>query len=445
MLQSAAKTKTPPTAEEKTLALEQVLSSRTFHRSDLLIKFVKYVCERELAGQADQITEYSIATEALGRPGDFAPEADSSVRSRAHALRRKLEDCYREELQDASVRIVLPKGSYVPEFVVAGTNAEAPAPPAEVATSTGISRSDGRLYLFCLLAFVLGVGATLLATSLLRQPLPNAGRVATPESLRQAWGPLLTPNAEVLVVVGIPKQFWARDFTGLGTPRNEVWYPKLPQDQPLNNWFFDNKPPSEQHFILLHPNVGSPLWGDVAGALGAVRTLAAYGVKHQVLPERVLKPYALRGRNVLLFGNPEYSPAIRQFVQDAPFRVEYDTESHWEAVVNHKPLPGEPAAFRRSSGDDNFGVITVIAEERDETRSSQIVIFSGLTSAGTQAAEEFFSSPADLGDLQRRFQAEGITRGSNAWPQSYQVVVEATTDINLPIRHRYRTHRVLVR
>src|SRR5258706_13485455 len=94
--QPVAKPKTVLGVEQKNTALAQVLSSRTFHKSDLLIRFLRYICEREIADESDRITEYSIATEALGRPADFSPEADSSVRSRAHALRRKLEDCYRE-------------------------------------------------------------------------------------------------------------------------------------------------------------------------------------------------------------------------------------------------------------------------------------------------------------------------------------------------------------
>ena len=434
---SAAKPIVGLTAGEKTVALQQVLSSRTFQKSDLLIKFLKFVCEKEAAGQSDLITEYSIATEGLGRPADFSPEADSSVRSRAHALRRKLEDCYREELQTEKLRIVLPKGSYVPEFVMAASENGASPVPADV-VPTPRSKPGKRLYMPVLLAFVAGAAAALVTTSLLQGNRDVVGN-PVPESLRRAWGPLLSSNSEVMVVVGVPKQFWARDFTGLSTPRNSNWYPDLPQDRQLQQWFFDGASVSQKHFILLHPNIGSPLWGDVAGALGAVKTLAEHGIKLQVLPERVLKPYALHGRNVLLFGNPEYSPAVRQLLKDAPFRVEYDPLSRWEAVFNHQPKSGEPDAFRRSRSEECLGVISVIAEDRGEARSSQIVVFSGLTSAGTQAAEEFFASPSDLGELEKKFRAEGI----KGWPQSYQVLVEANTDGNLPVKHRYKTHRVL--
>jgi hypothetical protein len=459
----------PVPSEEKRAALAHVIAGRTFQKSDLLIRFLKYICEKEIAGQAQDISEYTVATEALGRPSDFSPEADSSVRSRAHALRRKLEDCYREEFPDAPVRIVLPKGSYVPEFIALAPKAEpAPlpaAPPVLPATPpphaapkpTGSSRDRswafaagaGTMLLISSVVFRANFGSVL-AMAVTMAAVLAAGLLAyrrycvplrpiPPEVLRQAWDPLLTATSDVLVVVAVPKQFWAREFASGERPRNEKWYPNLPQDAELNRWFYESEEPRAGTSILLHANVGSPLWGDMAAALGVVRTLSAYRINHQVLPERVLKPYALRGRNVLLFGNPEYSLSIRRLLKDRPFTVEYDATSHWEAVVNRDPRPGEPDAFRRSRSEDCLGLLTVITEEHDESKPTRIVIFSGLTSAGAQAAAEFFSSSAALTDLAGRFQADGLA----GWPKSYQVVVEASTDLNLPINFRYRAHRML--
>jgi hypothetical protein len=72
----------------------------------------------ELAGRAAALHEYLIAVEAMGRPMAYSTEEDSSVRRRAHALRQKLDEVYATELADANVRIHVPKGAYVPRFVV---------------------------------------------------------------------------------------------------------------------------------------------------------------------------------------------------------------------------------------------------------------------------------------------------------------------------------------
>ncbi len=78
--------------DQKRRALEQALQGTTFSRADQLKRFLRYVCEMEIAGRAPEIKEYSIATEALGHSADYSPSDGSSVRSRAHSLRQKLQE-----------------------------------------------------------------------------------------------------------------------------------------------------------------------------------------------------------------------------------------------------------------------------------------------------------------------------------------------------------------
>ena len=102
---------------EKRAALEQVLTSTTFVRASQARNFLRYICEMELRGLGPTLHEYLIGVEALGRPNAYSTDEDSSVRRRAYALRRKLDEVYARELAHAPIRIVVPKGSYVPFFV----------------------------------------------------------------------------------------------------------------------------------------------------------------------------------------------------------------------------------------------------------------------------------------------------------------------------------------
>src|SRR5437764_7476554 len=105
------------TPEQARLAVDELLASETFGRSEQLRSFLRYVCERTLTGHGKEINEYSVAVEALGKPADFAAGEDSSVRRSAYELRQKLQKYYELERPDAAVRIELPKGSYSPRFV----------------------------------------------------------------------------------------------------------------------------------------------------------------------------------------------------------------------------------------------------------------------------------------------------------------------------------------
>ena len=104
-------------AEEKRQALDLALNSRTLLRAGQLKAFLRYVVETDIAGRGNELTEHVIGVEVLGRPADYSPAEDSSVRTRAYELRQKLEKLYALDIPDAPVHIVLPKGAYHPQFV----------------------------------------------------------------------------------------------------------------------------------------------------------------------------------------------------------------------------------------------------------------------------------------------------------------------------------------
>ena len=101
---------------EKREALQRVLASSAFHRSDQLKVLLRYVCDRELAGKGDALDEYAVAVEALGRPSDYSAFEDGAARNRIHHLRRRLEQYYGFENPGDPLQIVIPKGSYCPVF-----------------------------------------------------------------------------------------------------------------------------------------------------------------------------------------------------------------------------------------------------------------------------------------------------------------------------------------
>jgi hypothetical protein len=97
--------------------LAALLASGTLGRTNNLVRLLSFVCEKYFAGQLDEIKEYNIAVQALGRQADFDPQLDTIVRVTAHALRKRLEDYYRAADTDHPVHICLPPGHYVPKFI----------------------------------------------------------------------------------------------------------------------------------------------------------------------------------------------------------------------------------------------------------------------------------------------------------------------------------------
>jgi tetratricopeptide (TPR) repeat protein len=116
-------------SEEVRAALASILASEQFRDSPQLRAFLSYVVLETLAGRADDLKGYTIATSALGRPESFDPQADPIVRVQAGRVRQALAEHYSVH-PDARLRIELERGSYAPVFRRLGGD------HAEDATST---------------------------------------------------------------------------------------------------------------------------------------------------------------------------------------------------------------------------------------------------------------------------------------------------------------------
>jgi Malectin domain len=122
-------------SQHERAAVNVVLQSGIFDKAPRLGLFFRYICERHFEGNGDQIKEYSIALEALGRPPDFDPKKDSIVRVEAHRLRKRLQEYYEGPGAMCPVQIVIPNGQYRPQFIVK----ESIGPDPEDISSAGMS------------------------------------------------------------------------------------------------------------------------------------------------------------------------------------------------------------------------------------------------------------------------------------------------------------------
>ncbi|MFB2550817.1 hypothetical protein [Ensifer soli] len=115
-----------PADDDIRLCLARMLAASAFGRSERLRNFLKYVVEKEIAGEAHQLKGYTIAIDVFGRSQSFNADSDPLVRVHAGKLRKCMDLYYAEDGADDPWRIVIPKGTYVPEY-----HLNAPAAPAE--------------------------------------------------------------------------------------------------------------------------------------------------------------------------------------------------------------------------------------------------------------------------------------------------------------------------
>ena len=127
-------------------------------------KMLCFICDAEMDGRAGELSEYLIGVEVFGRPSSYSPVEDSIVRTRAYELRNKLTRFYAMEAPDASIRVEIERGAYVPRFIrntnvrVAAVASKAPADvaPAEpMPPSVTTGRLRAALILSCCVSVVL--------------------------------------------------------------------------------------------------------------------------------------------------------------------------------------------------------------------------------------------------------------------------------------------------
>jgi hypothetical protein len=448
------------TNEQKCAALEAVLHSHTFARADQLKCFLKYVCEMEMAGRGHELTEYLIGIEALRRPASYSPGDDSAVRTRAFALRKKLQEFYEHEQPDAAPRIELLKGSYCPHFVEnqphkKAHSSETPAEPLAqqlvpspavqdelLPTQTTVQREWKGWKRSWLLAFSTGVVVTALLAGILywgmrARPVSNTVSHSPVPIMTEAWGPLLTPNADVLLCVANPPAFSVLPGPFSPPPPQAPLTGERPLPRELYALYATRYPATANLSLTVTTN--ATYWGDVLAAMTASKTLNAAGVSPQMFPEMVTTMPTLRRRNVILFGAPAYSPAVARFLEKCPLHINY-----LDAIVG--PATEQSPAARYALERDQrqrltqvFGLITVLPGESLANQETRILIFSGVNSAGAQAAAEFFSSAEHLLELKEELKKAR----HDTFPPAYQVVVRAETDDSILLKFHYEAFRII--
>ena len=397
-----------PSVEEKRVALEQVLQSVHFERADQLRSFLRYVCEMELQGRGSELNEHLIGVEALGRPPQYSTTDDSSVRRCAHTLRLKLEEAYATDLSGARVRIELPRGGYQPRFHFAGS--AVPVDRAVMGVRVGLP--------WLLAAFALGAAAG--AAALWFWPRPVTARLDP--IVAEAWGPLGRPGAKPLICLSSPPHYGILAYPEGPLPPKVV---PLPDALDVTGWWVRHYPFPPGYRLATHITSGPIRLGEVFGLVSALRTLGRLGVEAEVVAEKYVMLPALRGRNLLLFGNPEYSHATARLLERAPWTVAYDA-SYRDRVVRSNVGTADrvftPTRDEQGAVTGTLGLVTVLPSEGASGGAPLgTIIISCTSAAGCQAAVEFLSSPGSLRDLRTRLGDQG----GAGFPPAYQTVISS--------------------
>ncbi len=426
-------TDTDVTPAERRQALEAVVNSQVFARSAQLRSLLRYICEREIEGHPEQLTEYQIAVNVLGRSKDYNLSDDSAVRNRAYELRQRLEKFYQQEQPSAKVRIEIPRGSYVPQFL---RRHAPPLPPAAsnpresafVQTERKLSRRPLPIWIVAALAISTGVLGLAIGLGLNRPQV--AGIV------RDAWGPLAEAGRDLTICV-------ATNLHMIVRPHIEPQRLRFAAPAEIRDVYGSVRPLEPGVPLFMEPAQLSVPLAEMIGVTQLCNVRVKFGGAYQILPESEAPVSALRGRDAFLIGSGTNSQAATILLRNLPFTIDYTSNDQF-AVFDRRKQSGKQAVFvcqpfREPVAAIQYGLISVISGTSSSGKPTRTVVLSGVGSASIQAAVEFFCSPLRLGDMKRLFEAEG----GKGFPAIYQIVVRSHTASSRLMSYEYVTHAVV--
>jgi hypothetical protein len=381
-------------------ALEALVASPALGRSEQLRQLLRFLVTEEMEGRGGDLSEYAIGVKALGRPPEFAPELDSTVRTRTHELRKRIEEHYRTNATPG-LRIEIPKGTYRPRFAQDVEEvAESLAPPTPAQSTQVPNRFWQGVAAGAVSLLALGLTAHFL------WPAPAGERAA-----QQIWGPLLEKGSSVTLLLATAPQLWIRDFGSDPLPVGDPPFTfRVPDDEQFTEWYKQNQLRAPINPVL-HPNHHGVLGGEASAAVTLAGFLAVRGVRVEQWHAEHPGAAEIKERNAVVLGRAEYNRVAQSLQPPRGFSVRYVAERREMGIVS---ADGKQAYFREKSGTINYGLITVLTN-RTNAGPRRTILFAGLNSDGSQGAMEYLTSLDDLTELVREFKGEV--------PASFQVVV----------------------
>jgi hypothetical protein len=358
--------------DEKLGEIERLTHSSVLHHSDSLCHLLRFLARHSLDRPGMAIKEYQIATEVFGRPTDFDPRIDSTVRVQASRLRSKLAEYYAAEGIADDIVVEVPKGSYALEFHErAGAGAELAAfEPRPVTLPQAPNAMRRSISAVAAIGGVTAITLVLLAVWSLRsasEPAPALGVF---------WSRFIGDSQPPLVVFS-NAEFVGRPETGL-------------------RYF---APASDESNQILDHYTGV---GEVMAIHALGRLFEQFRRPFQLKRGRLLNWDDARNRNVIFVGSPSENLPLRALsvMQEFRFQTIAGGERAGDlGIINLNPRRGEQEVYLANRSLPIVEDYALVALVPGLQADCSILVLAGTTTFGTQAAVEFVCQAAKVQGL----------------------------------------------
>ncbi len=376
--------------------LRRVLASSVFQKSERLSSLLIHICELAFLNREKDLNEQKIGAAVFDRALDYDSSIDGIVRTQASRLRKRLELYFNGEGADEPIRIVIPRGGYVPLFEPRASPLPAAVPPelgiTSAATSNnepghaGPSRSFGTTVAWALVA-ILGF-ATMGILVHDRGVLANGHSNSTP--VRSFSIPILSAGQPTLIVP-----------SDCGLVISEA---SLNRDVGLAEYLRGDYLEANSKKATTPEKLASDLlrrrYTSIVD-LEIVRTLSeiaqSEGNMFDVRYARDVRPNDIKQSNVILLGAAEGNPWVELFERNMNFAISKNWKNGVFSVFNRSPQGNEARQWDSSYDDPQHRVYGIVAYLPNLSGVGSALILEGTSMAGTECAWDFAADESQLG------------------------------------------------
>jgi len=353
--------------------IERLINSHVLHGSEQLCKLLRYLAEHALERPGSPLKEYQIATEVFGRPADFDPQLDSTIRVQVGRLRLKLAEYYSSEGASDSVIVELPKGTYLPSFHLRSTAPVVQLPRLQPAVPRKKRLGPGAV-LSGLLLVAVAVIIYLLASANSR---PVAKQESPPAVFAMFWRGYLNSSEEPWVIFS-NGAFVGRPETGMR--------------------YFDSVHDSRDAILDHYTGVGEVL---AVHALDQVFTSLNRHLR--VKRGSLVSLDDVKNADVIFVGSPAENLTLRDIPSTTKFffrTLDSGPRKGDLAIINVQPQGGEPNYFIGTPSnlhlEEDYSIVALVPGMNP---AKSEMILAGTTTLGTEAAVEYVCQSDSLEKL----------------------------------------------
>jgi len=399
-------------ADPRWQLIERITASSSFQKSTRIRELLRYMAERTLHGQSQELTEHRIGSAVFGKPQDYSVVEDSSVRVHVRQLRLRLHEYFDGDGRGESYVVEVPKGSYTTVF-----RAKEQAPVEAPAGHK--SRSGGVLVPWSLSALFLVTTIAAWFFHSRQNPQPHA-----PWPLSSLFA---SESGPVQVVVADANYGMTRLLEERPLTLDVYLGPSYRSGQDLSDAH-----PTERETRMMKYLSGSLLtsYADVVVVSNLLRISGSEGDRLVVRSARELRPRDLQDGSYVFVGSPSSNPWVFYFQNKLNFQErEGVVGESLKFFQNLHPRPGEEEkypglSFTGSSGEDYATISLLPVPDGHGT----VLILQGLQQEGTEAAGIFLADPANRLKLA---QALGIT-SSTPQPVYFEALIRTQAVAGAP-------------